>query len=106
MSGYADHAIVHHGVLEPGTAFLQKPFTSICGREKDSLTPLSRREGLTRSSCPSLSVSVRARLDAGGSSSSSGSIVAYRVALVRGFVHEPHDVLVSTTGVDGRFAMY
>jgi PAS domain S-box-containing protein len=27
MSGYADHAIVHHGVLQPGTAFLQKPFT-------------------------------------------------------------------------------
>jgi len=27
MSGYADNAIVHHGFLEPGTAFLQKPFT-------------------------------------------------------------------------------
>lgn len=27
MSGYADQAIVHHGVLEPGTALLQKPFT-------------------------------------------------------------------------------
>jgi signal transduction histidine kinase/ActR/RegA family two-component response regulator len=27
MSGYADDAIFHHGVLESGTPFLQKPFT-------------------------------------------------------------------------------
>ena len=28
MSGYTDEAIVKHGVLTPGTAFLQKPFTT------------------------------------------------------------------------------
>jgi len=28
MSGYSDEAIVLHGVLDPGTAFLQKPFTT------------------------------------------------------------------------------
>jgi two-component system, cell cycle sensor histidine kinase and response regulator CckA len=28
MSGYADDAIVPHGVLEPGTRFLEKPFSA------------------------------------------------------------------------------
>jgi len=27
MSGYTDDAIVKHGVLEPGIAFIYKPFT-------------------------------------------------------------------------------
>ncbi len=27
VSGYTDDAIVHHGILDPGTAVLQKPFT-------------------------------------------------------------------------------
>jgi nitrogen-specific signal transduction histidine kinase/ActR/RegA family two-component response regulator len=28
MSGYSDNALVHHGVLEPGTRLLAKPFTA------------------------------------------------------------------------------
>jgi CheY-like chemotaxis protein len=27
MSGYTDDAVVHQGLLDPGTALLQKPFT-------------------------------------------------------------------------------
>ena len=28
MSGNTDETIVHHGVLQPGIAFLHKPFTA------------------------------------------------------------------------------
>jgi len=27
MTGYSDEAIARHGVLDPGTALIQKPFT-------------------------------------------------------------------------------
>ena len=27
VSGYTDDAVVRHGILEPGIAFLQKPFS-------------------------------------------------------------------------------
>jgi DNA-binding NarL/FixJ family response regulator len=27
LSGYTEDAIIHEGALDPGTAFLQKPFT-------------------------------------------------------------------------------
>ena len=34
LSGYTEDAIAHHGVLDPGTAFLQKPVSSQVLREK------------------------------------------------------------------------
>jgi len=39
MSGYTDNAIGRHGVLEPGIAFLQKPFTSagLTSKVRDAL---------------------------------------------------------------------
>jgi ActR/RegA family two-component response regulator len=29
MSGYAEDAVASHGVLQPGTALLEKPFTAV-----------------------------------------------------------------------------
>jgi CheY-like chemotaxis protein len=47
MSGYTDDAIVRHGVLRPGTAYLQKPFSPDTLARKvrdvlDSLTDTTR----------------------------------------------------------------
>ena len=40
MSGYTDETIMHHGVLNPGIAFLQKPFTAdALGRKIADLFP-------------------------------------------------------------------
>jgi two-component system, cell cycle sensor histidine kinase and response regulator CckA len=39
MSGYTDDAVIRHGVLGAGTAFLQKPFTpaGLIGRVRETL---------------------------------------------------------------------
>lgn len=34
MSGYTEHPLIHHGVLEPSVAFLQKPFTLLSLTQK------------------------------------------------------------------------
>jgi FixJ family two-component response regulator len=48
MSGYADDAIIHHGVLE-GAAFLQKPFTfnDLTQKEREVLGEKNRMANLS-----------------------------------------------------------
>ena len=50
MSGYTDEAIVHHGVLEPGTAFIEKPFTpeSLSGKVREVLDGVGARAAAAR----------------------------------------------------------
>ena len=46
VSGYTDDAIVHHGVVEPGVQFLQKPFAlATLARRIRELLAASRSEG-------------------------------------------------------------
>ena len=50
ISGYADEAVVRHGVIVEGTPFLQKPFTplALCGKVREVLDdPRSGSERLT-----------------------------------------------------------
>ena len=46
VSGYTSDAIVHHGVFEPGTAFLGKPFTpdSLSRRVREALDATGGKE--------------------------------------------------------------
>jgi len=50
MSGYADRAIVHHGIIEAEMSFLQKPFTPalLTQKVREVLeSPLERHAMLT-----------------------------------------------------------
>lgn len=48
MSGYTPNAIVHHGVLEPGVHFLQKPFSKVAllGKIDDILDKSQRAQAV------------------------------------------------------------
>jgi len=45
MSGYTENVIAHHGVLESGTAFIQKPFSieALIVRVRETLDDRSAR---------------------------------------------------------------
>ena len=47
MSGYTDHAIIHHGTLDPGTWFIQKPFMpdALARKVREVLDAPARAQG-------------------------------------------------------------
>jgi two-component system cell cycle sensor histidine kinase/response regulator CckA len=46
MSGYADNAVVRRGVISPGVAFLEKPFTPdvLAGKVRQVLSETEKRK--------------------------------------------------------------
>jgi two-component system cell cycle sensor histidine kinase/response regulator CckA len=50
MSGYADSAIIHHGILDPGVQYLQKPLVpdQLARRVREVLDLRARRQGRAR----------------------------------------------------------
>jgi CheY-like chemotaxis protein len=50
VSGYTDDTVIRHGVLEAGTAFLQKPFTpvALASKVRDVLDKPSKRHSAAR----------------------------------------------------------
>ena len=53
-TGYANSAIVHHGVLAPGTALLLKPFTpdALAQKVRDVLDPPVKPNGQAQRGSP------------------------------------------------------
>ena len=50
VSGYTDDTVIRHGVLEEGTAFLQKPFTpvALANKVRDVLDKPSTQHSAAR----------------------------------------------------------
>ena len=57
MSGYTDDAVIRHGVLDAGTAFLQKPFTpvTLVQRVRETLDLAGREAGARTEAIPTRS---------------------------------------------------